>query len=110
MNNLTVRDLALAGTAPSFQVLTMLRRAAGKALDGNLDHEESYLLVAEVLLSLGYVPPADGLTRWQTLLGYLADYQCWNEGVPNHQTAGLTADQWLTMIRAELVAVAGRPL
>ena len=105
----TVQDLASAGTIPSRQIITMVRRAAHKTLDGYLDAEESYLLVAEVLLSLGYVPPVDGLTRWQTLLAYLAQFQRWDEAGANSDETGMTEDRWLEMIRAEVVAVAGRP-
>ena len=106
----TVRRLARAGTPPSEQIVTMLRRAAWKALDSGLAVDESYELVAEVLLSLGYQPPVDAAIRWRTLLGYLTDFQRWSEAGPDHDETEMAEDDWLAMITGELVAIAGRPL
>ena len=116
MNIVSLRDLALAGTVPSRQVLDMVQEMAELAVQHDAGCEDNVRealrdAARSCLTVLGYRPPASGefALRWDTLLQYLADYQRRNEAGPNSGETELTESDWLRMIRDEVVAVAGRP-
>lgn len=96
---------------PLNQALAMLRSAALTTLTRDLNAEDAYALVEDVLIRvLRYEPPADGLRRWKTLLNQLSDYIRWGDMGPNWDERELTEDDWKQTVDNELAGIAGRPL
>lgn len=119
MNHLTVRDLALAGTTPSRQVLGMVEDLAATALDhadpANLSNDPAVEALAaaafRLLVKAGYRPPSDFPDRWTnliTLLDRRGRAQEMGPSFDDHDDGAL--DDFDADIHNELVGLAGRPL
>lgn len=113
MNRLTVKDLALAGTVPSRQVLDMIRGVATDALkfDGEYDVQITMIRRLHDTLAnvLGYTPPAvDGWFEIHFLhLMSLLDGQKVTE--ESGTRIGEEGKDWQAEIDELLPKLAGRP-